>query len=320
MHIYIVRRFLLLIPTLLILTLIVFFLVRFIPGGAIDIMMAQLQQESGETEVTRETIEEMLGLDTPVHVQYGQWLWGILSRGDFGTSLWQHRSLLDLIAPKIPVTVELNLLAIIIGMGIAVPIGIFAAIRQDTVADYIMRTVSIAALAIPSFWLATLVIIYPAIWWGWSPPLEYIPFTKNPLGNLGQFILPAFIMGLHSSGGTMRITRTMMLEVMRQDYIRTAWSKGLKERVVVLRHAVKNTLIPVITIMGGMVPALLGGSVIIEQIFSLPGLGRFLYEAVITRDYSIISGYNLLMATFVMLLILITDLSYAYVDPRIRYK
>jgi peptide/nickel transport system permease protein len=318
---YAIRRFLLLIPTLVILTVLVFFFVRFIPGDVIDVMAGQLEQQGGlESGLGRDKLENALGLDVPVHVQYGRWVWGIITRGDLGTSLWQQRSLLEIIRPKLPVTIELSLLSMVLGLLFAVPIGIYAAIRQDTVVDYIMRTVSIMALAIPAFWLAVLVFIYPARWWNWTPPIEYIPLVENPLGNLAQFLLPAFIMGLSSSGSTMRITRTMMLEVMRQDYIRTAWAKGLKERIVVVRHAVKNTLIPVITIVGGMIPGLLGGSVIMEQIFCLPGMGRYLLEAVTNRDYNIVSGYNLLMATLVMLIILVTDLSYAYVDPRIRYR
>lgn len=320
MRAYAIRRFLLVIPTLLILTIIVFFMVRFIPGNVLDLMLAQLDEASGDIEVDRAKLEHMMGLDVPVHVQYGKWLWGIVSRGDLGKSLWQNRSLVDLIKPKIPVTVELSILSMVLGILFSVPIGVYAAVRQDTLTDYIMRTISILALAVPAFWIAVMVMIYPAIWWNWAPPMEYIPLVKDPLGNLGQFLLPAAIMALFTSGGTMRITRTMMLEVMRQDYIRTAWAKGLKERVVVIRHAVRNTLIPVITIVGGMIPSLLGGSVIMEQIFNLPGLGRFLLEAVRMRDYSIISGYNLIMSIFVMLVIVVTDLSYAYVDPRIRYR
>jgi peptide/nickel transport system permease protein len=186
--------------------------------------------------------------------------------------------------------------------------------------DYILRSLSILFLAIPAFWVATLVMVYPAQWWGWSPPVGYIPITEDFWGNVGQFIIPAAILGMFTSGGLMRVTRTMMLEVLRQDYIRTAWSKGLKERVIILRHAAKNTLIPVITIAGGMIPALLGGSVIIEQIFSLPGMGRYLLRAVIDRDMLIVVGWNFMMSAFIMVVILLTDLAYAYVDPRVRYK
>lgn len=318
MKAYAIRRFLLIIPTLLILTLILFVMIRMIPGSIIDLMASEHVAQSG-VEFAPEDIEAMLGLDKPIYAQYGEWMWGLL-HGDLGKSLWTQRSMVDELRVRLPVTAELSLFAMILGIILSVPIGVYAAIRQDTIADYIMRTISIAALAIPSFWIATMVIVYPSIWWGWMPPIEYIPLVKDPLANLGQFLLPAAIMALATSGGLMRITRTMMLEVMRQDYIRTAWSKGLKERIVILRHAVKNTLIPVITIIGGRIPALLGGSVIIEQIFDMPGMGRYLLDAIQSRDYLVVSGWNLVISGVVLLTIVLTDLSYAFVDPRIRYR
>jgi peptide/nickel transport system permease protein len=323
MRAYAIRRFLLIIPTMFLVTIILFILFRMIPGDVVEMMVQEQtweQEEGTELELNVEAIRHMLGLDVPFHIQYGRWIWGIISRGDFGKSLWTGIPLLEMLRLKLPVTIELSLLSLILGLLFSVPIGIYAAIRQDTIADYIMRSWSIMALAIPSFWIATLVMIYPSIWWDWSPSIVYIPLVEDPLGNLGQFLLPSVIMGLFTSGGTMRITRTMMLEVLRQDYIRTAWAKGLRERVIIVRHALKNTLIPVITIVGGMIPGLFGGSVIFEQIFCLPGMGRYLLEAVNSRDYVIVSGHNLIFATFVMLVIVITDLAYAYVDPRIRYR
>jgi len=316
---YAIRRFLLIIPTLIILTILVFLIVRLIPGNVIDLMVAQREARFAEESLDRDAMEKMLGLDVPIHIQYLRWI-GDIFRGDLGKSLWSSFTLVQALRQKLPVTIELSLLSMLVSLGLAIPIGMYAAIRQDTVGDYIMRTFSILALAVPSFWIASLIMIWPSIWWDWSPTMEYIPLVKDPLGNLGQFMLPAAIMGLFTSGGTMRITRTMMLEVMRQDYIRTAWAKGLRERMVVLRHAAKNTLIPVITIVGGMIPSLLGGSVIMEQIFALPGMGRYLLTAITLRDYPIISGYNLIMALLVLLIIVVTDLSYAYVDPRIRYR
>jgi len=323
MRAYAIRRLLLVIPTMFLVTVILFILFRMIPGDIVEMMVQEQtweQEEGTDLELNAEAIRHMLGLDVPFYVQYGRWIWGILSRGDFGKSMWTGIPLVEMLRLKLPVTIELSLLSLILGLLFSVPIGIYAAIRQDTIADYIMRTWSILALAIPSFWIATLVMIYPSIWWDWSPSIIYIPLVEDPLGNLGQFLLPAVIMGLFTSGGTMRITRTMMLEVLRQDYIRTAWSKGLKERVIIIRHALKNTLIPVITIVGGMIPGLFGGSVIFEQIFCLPGMGRYLLEAVTSRDYLVVSGHNLIFATFVMLTIVVTDLAYAYVDPRIRYR
>ena len=211
-------------------------------------------------------------------------------------------------------------MAIVIGLVIAVPVGIYSAIRQDTAADYVGRSVAILGLATHNFWLALMVVIYPVIWWGWSPPMELIPFTEDPLGNLGVFIIPSLILGTAMSAATTRMTRTMMLEVLRQDYIRTAWSKGLKERAVVMRHAIKNGLIPVVTLIGMQLPLLVGGSVIIENIFNLPGLGRLMVNALEERDYPVVSGVNLFFAISVVVGNLIIDLIYPYLDPRVRYE
>ena len=211
-------------------------------------------------------------------------------------------------------------MAIVIGLLIALPAGIYSAIRQDTAADYLGRTAAVLGLATPNFWLALMVMIYPAIWWGWSPPMEWVPFTEDPLGNLGVLIIPSLILGTAMSASTMRMTRTMMLEVLRQDYIRTAWSKGPRERVVVLRHAVKNALIPVVTGIGLSFPILVGGSVIIENIFNLPGLGRLMVVALNNRDYPVVSGINLFFGTAVTVINLMIDLIYPFLDPRVRYK
>ena len=219
-----------------------------------------------------------------------------------------------------PVTFELGFLAIVIGLVIALPVGIYSAIRQDTATDYVGRTAAIIGMATPNFWLAIMVMLYPAIWWGWSPSAEYIPLVEDPLGNLGMFIIPSVILGTASSAATMRMTRTMMLEVLRQDYIRTAWSKGLKERVVIMRHALKNALIPVVTLIGLQLPILVGGAVIMEDIFNLPGIGRLLLDALQNRDYPVVSGVNLFFATTVIGANLIIDLIYPYLDPRVRYS
>jgi peptide/nickel transport system permease protein len=261
-----------------------------------------------------------MGLDVPVHVQYLRWAGGIITRGDFGNSLWTRRPLKDDFATSYPVTFELSLMALLISLIVAIPIGVYSAIRQDTISDYLGRSFAIAGLSIPNFWIATMIVVFPAIWWKWSPPIEYIPLVKNPLGNLGQFILPATIMGISSSAGLMRMTRTLMLEVLRNDYIRTAWSKGLTEKTVVLRHALRNVSLPLITMLGARIPGLLGGAVIMEQIFGLPGVGRLMLNAINGRDYPVISGVNLIMAAFTLVIILITDISYAYLDPRMKYR
>ena len=321
MRAYIIRRVLLLIPTLFILTILVFLSVRFIPGDVVDLIVGRMEwYGTGGEEIDREAVERMLGLDVPVYVQYGRWIRDILLHGSLGESLLGGYAIEKKILDRLPVTIELGLLAIVISLLIALPVGIYSAIRQDTAADYAGRTIAIIGLATPNFWLALMVIIFPAIWWGWSPPTELIPFSEDPLGNLAVFFIPSLILGTAMSAATMRMTRTMMLEVLRQDYIRTAWSKGLRERVVVIRHTIKNALIPIVTLVGLQLPLLVGGSVIMEYIFNLPGLGRLLLTALTNRDYPVVSGVNLFFATVVIAVNLMIDLIYPYLDPRIRYK
>ena len=277
----------------------------------------------------------MLGLDVPVHVQYGRWIgvlptpdWktgesqfsGIL-QGTLGKSLYAtHLSIEEQVLERLPVTLELGLMAIVIGLVIALPVGIYSAIRQDTATDYLGRSIAIIGLATPNFWLAIMVILYPAIWWGWAPSIKYIPLVEDPLGNLVMFLIPSVILGTAMAAETMRMTRTMMLEVLRQDYIRTAWSKGLKEQVVVIRHAIKNALIPIVTLIGLRLPLLIGGSVIMEEIFVLPGIGRLYLDAIESRDYPAVQGINLFFATGVVGINLFIDLIYAFLDPRVQYK
>ena len=278
---YVIRRLLLIIPTLFILSILVFLAVRFIPGDMIDVMAGRMQYTVAG--VDRAALERKLGLDVPMPVQYGRWLGQILLRGSLGESLMGHGTVEERIIERLPVTVELGVVAIAIGLLIALPVGVYSAIRQDTAADYVGRSVAIIGLSTPNFWLGIMVMIYPAIWWAWSPPLELVAFAEDPLGNLAMFVIPSLILGTYLSAATMRMTRTMMLEVLRQDYIRTAWSKGLKERVVIVRHAIKNALIPVLTLIGLQMPILVGGSVIMENIFNLPGLGRLMVAALEER-------------------------------------
>ena len=319
MRAYIIRRLLLIVPTLFILSILVFLSVRFIPGDAIDAIMGRMGMYNTLWDVDREALERTLGLDVPVYVQYGRWIGDIFLHGTLGESLFSRESVEQAILERLPVTLELGLMAIFIGLGIALPVGIYSAIRQDTAADFVGRSVAIIGLATPNFWLGIMVMIYPAIWWGWAPPLELVSFTDDPLGNLAVFIIPSLILGTAAAAATMRMTRTMMLEVLRQDYIRTAWSKGLKERAVVIRHAVKNALIPVVSLIGLQLPILVGGAVIMENIFNLPGLGRLLLTALNDRDYPMVSGINLFFATGVVGINLLIDLVYAVLDPRVRY-
>ena len=318
MKAYIIRRLLLIVPTLFILSILVFLSVRFIPGDVIDVMIGRMGYYV-QFDVDREALERTLGLDVPVYVQYGRWIGDIFRHGTLGESLFTRELVEQAILERLPVTLELGFMAIFIGLVIALPVGIYSAMRQDTAGDFLGRSLAIIGLATPNFWLGIMVMIYPAIWWGWAPPLELVAFPEDPLGNLAVFIIPSLILGTAAAAGTMRMTRTMMLEVLRQDYIRTAWSKGLKERAVVIRHAVKNALIPVVTLIGLQLPILVGGAVIMENIFNLPGLGRLLLTALNERDYPMVSGINLFFATGVVGINLLIDLLYAVVDPRVRY-
>jgi peptide/nickel transport system permease protein len=325
MRAYIIRRLLTLVPTLLLLTVIIFFVVHIIPGDAVDAM----QLGNTQTRLDRATLEHELGLDAPLYLQYARWM-GIapqmdgryhgIFQGDFGDSWSRRAPIVKLIGFAWPITLELALLGLLVAQLIALPIGILSAVRQDTLADYVGRSIAILSISVPGFWLGTMIIVFPAIWWGYMPSIMWIPFLRDPLGNLKMFIVPAAVLGMTLGGGTMRLIRTMMLEVLRQDYIRTAWAKGLKEGVVVSRHALKNALIPVVTLVGLQLPFLFGGTVIVEQIFSLSGMGRLIIGAFQQRDELLISGVVLFFAVALSLINLLIDLTYAWLDPKIHYR
>lgn len=333
MRAYIIRRLLLAIITLFMVTVITFLVVRFVPGDIVTRMVMErgglAESMIGGEQINVDLIRARLGLDVPVHVQYGRWLgvWpnaegdfsGIF-QGTFGKSLWGGHDILTDILKRLPISLELGLIALATAAFVAIPIGTFSALRQDSAGDYIGRGFAIGAISAPAFWVATLVIVYPSIWWNWTPALEYIPLFENPLGNLVQFALPGILAGMVMSGTDMRLTRTMMLEVLRQDYIRTAWSKGLRERDVIMRHALKNALIPVVTDLALMLPVMIGGLVVMEMIFVLPGMGRYFLQAIRLRDYPIVSAVNLLIASFIVVVNLLVDLVYGWLDPRIVYK
>jgi peptide/nickel transport system permease protein len=318
MQAYIVRRLLALIPTLFFASLIVFVTVRLIPGSVIDLMLSQ--NDISADKFSRDQLISALGLDKPMWEQYVAWMGGILLRGDFGRSLWQSTPVAELLQARLPVTFELGVMALIVALVVAIPIGAYSAVRQDTAGDYIGRSFSILMLAVPSFWMGTMVMVFPSIWWGWSPEVKFVAFRNDPLHNLSQMILPAIILGTSLSAVTMRLTRTMMLEVLRQDYIRTAWAKGLSENLIVSRHALRNALIPVVTLIGLQAPLLIGGAVIMEQIFVIPGMGLLLLDAVYQRDYPIITGVFLIVGVAVMVINLLVDLSYGLLDPKVRYR
>ncbi len=325
MRAYIIRRLLLLIPTVLLVSLLVFFLMRLLPGDIVDVIMS----ESGGEGIDRAMVAHKLGLDAPLLTQYGRWMGVVpqtdgsfsgIFQGDLGMSWLRRMPVIDLLAISWPVTLQLGLMGLIVAQLIAVPIGIYSALRQDKWGDYIGRTIAILAISVPRFWVGTLIIVFGSLWFGYMPPLMFIHFTEDPIGNLKTFIVPAIVLGMALSGITMRMTRTMMLEVLRQDYIRTAWAKGLREWVVVTRHALKNALIPVITTVGLQTAVMLGGTVVIEQIFVLPGMGRLIISALMQRDYQLVSGIMLVFAGVLVVINLVVDLTYAFLDPRIHYK
>ena len=318
MQAYIVRRLLALIPALFFASIIVFVTVRLIPGSVIDLMLSQ--NDISADKLSREQLVAALGLDKPIWEQYARWMGGILLAGDFGRSLWGNTPVAELLVARLPVTFELGLMALVVALAVAIPIGAYSAMRQDTAGDYLGRSFSILMLAVPSFWMGTMVMVFPSMWWGWSPEVKFVPFRQDPLHNLSQMILPAIILGTSLSAVTMRLTRTMMLEVLRQDYIRTARAKGLTETLVVARHALRNALIPVVTLIGLQAPLLIGGAVIMEQIFVIPGMGLLLLEAVNQRDYPIITGVFLIVGVAVMVINLLVDLSYGMLDPKVRYR
>ena len=295
----------------------VFLSVRFIPGDVIDALEGRMSYLAEPLD--RDAMERILGLDQPVAIQYVRWLSDIFLRGTLGKSLLGNLTVEAKIWARVGPTLQLGLMALFIALVVALPVGVYSAIRQDTAADYASRTVAVLGLATPNFWLAIMVIIFPALWWDWSPPVLMVRFVDDPWRSLGMFLIPSIILGTSLSAGTMRFTRTMMLEVLRQDYVRTAWAKGLRERLVVVRHAIKNAMIPVVSAIGLGLPILVGGSVIIENIYNIPGMGQLLLVALQDRDYPVVSGINLFFGTSVILINLLIDLIYVYLDPRVRY-
>ena len=313
---YVMRRIFMAIPVLLLVSFMTFSLIRIVPG---DVVLQMI----GESGLARDRdialIKQQLGLDRPFHEQYVTWMSGML-KGDMGLSLWTGKPARDELFRRIPVSAELGALALLIALVIAIPIGIVSATRQDTASDYVGRLIAISGLSMPDFWIATLAITFLAIWFQWMPRIGFVGLFDDPLLNLQQLIIPASIMGFRLSAVTMRMVRSTMLEVLRQDYIRTAWSKGLKERAVIYRHALKNALIPVITIVGTQVERLLAGAIIIETIFVLPGVGRLTLESIQQRDYTQLQGNVMFIAVVMVSVNLIVDISYAWFDPRIRYR
>jgi peptide/nickel transport system permease protein len=313
---YITRRVLQGLLVLFLVSFLVFSLVRILPGDAI---LMQLDQAAAPTPENLEKARQELGLDRPFLEQYRTWIGGVL-RGDLGYSLTSRRPVSQELLKRVSLTSHLAVLSLLIALLIALPIGVLSAVRQDTVADYLGRLFAILGLSLPDFWLATVVITFLAIWFRWIPPIGFAPIWVDPARNLSQLLIPAVIIGARLAAVSMRMTRSSLLEVLRQDYIRTARAKGLRERAVIVGHAFKNAFIPVVTIIGQQFSVLLGGTVIVEFIFLQPGVGSLMLDAVQLRDYTLIQGAVLFFATVIVVMNLLVDLSYAWLDPRIRYS
>ncbi|HEU4741408.1 MAG TPA: ABC transporter permease [Meiothermus sp.] len=313
---YVLNRFLAAIPTLLGVAVITFLLMRAVPG---DVVTSLVGLDANNTPERLAELRRLFGLDLPLHVQFGQWFGAVL-QGDLGTSLRTGRSVADDLALRFPVTLQLTLLGLLVALLIAVPLGVLAAIRRGSFADYLASLFALLGLSVPGFFLAVLLILLFALALGWLPPAGYVPMRDSLAENFRHMLLPAFSLGVILAGAITRILRSSMLEVLGRDYIRTARAKGLAERVVVYRHALRNALIPVITVIGLQFGSLLGGAVIIEQVFSLPGVGRFALEGINLRDYPVVQGTVLFVAAAAVFVNLIVDLLYSLIDPRIRYE
>lgn len=311
---FIVRRVALMMPTFFLALTAVFILVRVVPGDAVTLLLDSSQYSQQEAQVIR----EQLGIADPIPVQYAKFMKQVLT-GDFGTSIWTGQSVMsELLEKRLPRTLELTFLATLFGVLIGLPAGILAAMRQDSLWDYVVRTIGIAGLSIPGFWLGTMVLVLPSIWWGWTIPIGYKSFTQDPTSHLQQMLVPAAVMSVALSAVLMRMTRSMMLEVLRQDYIRTASAKGLPGRIVIVRHALRNAMLPLVSIIGVQVAVLLAGTVIYENVFTLPGVGSYLYEGVNRRDYPVVQGVTVMLTVAVILVNLVVDISYRLIDPRVR--
>ena len=319
MNSYLVKRLLLCVPTLILVTMLVFVLMRLIPG---DPAYLRLIGSDGDAEFTQEQLDDLraqLGTDKSLPEQYGRWMWGVV-RFDFGLSMVYDTPISDDLKSRLPITLELTLIALVLATVIAVPLGIVSAIFQDSWADYLSRIIAIAGIAMPTFWTGILIIILLILFFGWLPPLGYASLWEEPLLNLQQMVFPAIALGFYNMALIARVMRSAMLEVLREDYIRTARSKGLSERVIIVRHALKNASLPVLTISGWQVGRLVAGTVVIEKIFLVPGMGKLLIDSIFARDFTMIQAIVLVVAVLVLLINLFVDLMYGWLDPRIRLE
>ena len=304
------------VPTFILTVLFVFMIIRLIPGDPVEII---LSQSPYTTQEAKDSLRAYYGLDKPLYEQFVNYL-GQLVTGDLGESTNTESPVTEELRSRLPITMEFGVFAVLIGLIVAIPIGVLSAIRQDSWSDYLSRSFAIFGISVPYFFTALLLIIYPIMWFGWAPPLRWVGPTEDPIGHIHYMFWPALLLGVTLAGSVLRMTRNQMLEVLRQDYIRTAYSKGLRERVVIWRHALRNALIPVITILGLQVGIAVSGTVVLEVLFNMPGLGKFFLQGIFNRDYPAIQGTVLVIASFTLLVNLFVDLCYAWRDPRIKYS
>ena len=313
---YLVQRLILFLPTLLLASFLAFGIMRILPG---DPAIAMLGGAEGNfTQEDLEIVREKLGTNRPLFVQYGDWIGGMV-HGDFSDSFFFHVPVSELMKDRFPVSVELAVLALLLSNGLAIPLGVLSAVKQDTWLDRAATTFAVAGVALPTFWVGILMLFVLANYFDWAPSLNYAGFFENPGRNLSQMIFPAVALGYFNTAFVARLTRSSMLDVMREDYIRTARSKGLTELVVIGRHALKNAFLPVVTVVGFQLARLFGGAVVIEKIFNVPGVGTLLVDSVLIRDYPVVQAIILLIALVVLFLNLVVDFLYGWLNPRIRY-
>ena len=319
MQVYLIRRLMLFIPTMLLVFTLVFVILRVVPGDpAIAMLTGGAQTEKTFTQEDVDRLRAKLGTDRPLVVQYGDWLWGLTSL-DFGTSFFYAQPIWDDIKDRFPITFELTLIALLMAGVVAIPLGVLSAIKQDSLPDYIGRVITIGGIAMPNFWIGILFVFMLANVFNWLPPLGYVQFWDDPLTNLQQLVFPAAALAITHMAFVGRVTRSAALEVIREDYIRTARSKGLSERVVITRHLLKNALLPVVTVAGYEFGRLMGGTVLIETIFNVPGMGQLLIGGINHRDFPMVQGIVVVITFLVLVLNLVVDMLYGLLNPRIRY-
>ncbi len=315
MQTFIIRRLLIGILILFVLSVAVFLLLRIVPG---DPAIRKCGLQCKEEQI--QAIREQYGWDQPYYKQYWDWMGGILT-GDLGTSTVNDKPVMEAIKNRLPITLELMALTLLMTIAIGIPFGVISAVWKNSPIDLLVRFVAVLGLAVPVFWVATMVLILPLEWWGYAPPIgRYVKLSADPIGNLKQMLPAAAVLAVGSAAGVMRLTRSSLLETLRQDYMRTARAKGLRERSVIFSHGLKNSMIPVVTVLGLQMSGLLGGAIIVERIFTIPGLGVYTFDALFGKDFEVVQTMTLYAALTVVVLNLAVDVSYAWLDPRIRYS